>query len=411
MKNRKAGMPFILITVFLDILGIGVVIPVLPALIGTFTGSRELQSYWYGACLAAYGGMQFFSAPLLGALSDRFGRRPVLLISIFGLGFNFLLTAISPWLWLLFVSRLLGGMTGASYSVANAYVADITEPEKRAKRFGLLGAAFGLGFVCGPMIGGLLSTSSLRCPYFFSAALSLLNWLYGYFVLPESLPRDRRSEFKLSRANPFSALIALAKLRSANGLVLIYTLTVFPQFIVQCTWVLYTQFRFGWGPGENGISLFVVGLTGALVQGLFLGRILNVLGSERTTLLGMTSGLLAYIFYGLVTQGWMMYVIIIGNALGFLAGPALQGLISKAVDPREQGITMGSLSSIGSLMGVIGPLIGTPILAKVSHLPASDWRVGITFFLCAGVQAMALVQACRRFRTTQPWASQPAETV
>ena len=324
----QAGIRFILVTVFLDVLGIGLIIPVLPALVGEFTTSRDLQSYWYGALSATYGVTQFFCAPLLGALSDRFGRRPVLLISIFGLGVNFLLTAIAPSLWIMLIARVIGGATGASLSVANAYVADVTPPEARGKSFGILGAAFGLGFIVGPMMGGLLGSYDLRLPFYAAACLSVLNWLYGFFVLPESHPPEKRSGFSLARANPFSALTALAKLRGVGGLVGVYALTVLAQFILQTTWVLYTAFRFGWGPRENGVALFVVGLVAAGVQGGLLGVLLKTLGEVRTTLFGMASGAIAFLCYGLAPQGWVMYVIIFANVLGFAAAPALQGIVS-----------------------------------------------------------------------------------
>ena len=397
-KDLQAGIPFILVTVFLDMLGIGLVIPVLPSLVGTLTTGRELQSYWYGALLASYGITQFLGAPLLGALSDRLGRRPVLLASIFGLGLNFLLTAVSPWLWLLLVSRLIGGATGASFSVASAYIADVTTPEQRSKSFGLLGAVFGLGFVCGPMLGGLLGSYNLRLPYFVSASLSLLNWLYGFFVFPESHARDRRAPFSIGKANPFSSLSTLSRLRGVGGLISVYALTMLAQFIVQSTWVLYTSFRFGWGPRENGISLFVVGMASAVAQGWLLGRLLKRFGESRTALFGLTSGFLAYVLYGVATEGWMMYAIIIANLLGFTAGPALQGIVSRSVDAHKQGVTMGSLSAISSIMGVIGPLTGAPLLALVARLHPRDWRAGITFFLCAFLQAIALMQASRHFR-------------
>lgn len=396
-RRREAATRFVLITVFLDVLGIGLIVPVLPALVGEFTGSRDLQSYWYGALLATYGIMQFFFASLLGALSDRFGRRPVLLISIFGLGVNFLLTALATSLWVLLVARVIGGMTGASFSVANAYVADVTPPEERSKSFGVIGAAFGLGFIIGPMLGGLLGGYDLRLPFFAAAGLSVANWLYGFFVLPESHPKEQRNPFSLARANPFSALAALTQLRGVGGLIGVYALSVLAQFTLQSTWVLYTTFRFGWGPRQNGLALFVVGLVAAAVQGGLLGWLLKKLGEVRTTLAGLTSGVIAFTLYGLAQRGWMMYAIILANLLAFATAPALQGIVSKAVDPRKQGITMGSLNAVSSMASVLAPLVGTPLLALVSHLPAHDWRIGATFFLCAVLQAIALALALRHF--------------
>jgi len=396
--QRKPGIPFILVTVFLDTLAFGFVIPVLPALVATMTPDKHNQAYWYGLLLGSFGLAQFFSAPLLGAISDRCGRRAVLLVSIFGLGLNFLITAIAPFLWLLLVSRLIGGASGASFTVAGAYVADVTSEEERSRSFGMLGAMFGLGFICGPILGGLLTPYGLRLPYFAAAGFSLLNWLYGFFVLPESLPRDRRSAIDFAKANPFGALLALTKVRGIGSLVWVVVLTAFPQFLLQSTWVLFTTFRFGWGPSENGFSLFIVGIAAALGQTVLLGFLLRKLGDVKTALAGLASSVVAYVLYGLATQGWMMYAIILANLCGFAAGPALQGIVSKAVDPRHQGITLGSLNSISSIMGVIAPLVGAPILAAVSGLSPTDWRVGATFFVAAGAQVLALGQAFRHFR-------------
>ncbi len=395
--KRQPGIPFILVTVFLDTLAFGFVIPVLPALVATMTPDKQSQAYWYGLLLGSFGLAQFFSAPLLGAISDRCGRRAVLLISIFGLGLNFLITAVSPWLWLLLVSRLIGGASGAAFTVAGAYVADVTPEEQRSRSFGLLGAMFGLGFICGPILGGLLSPYGLRIPYFAAATFSLLNWVYGFFVLPESLPADRRSAINFAKANPFAALIALTKVRGIGSLVWVVVLTAFPQFLLQSTWVLYTTFRFGWGPRENGYSLFIVGIAAALGQTVMLRILLRRLGDVRTALFGLASSSIAYVLYGLATQGWMMYAIILANLCGFAAGPSLQGIVSKAVDARHQGITLGSLNSISSIMGVIAPLVGAPILAAVSGLSPTDWRIGATFFVAAIAQVVALAQACNHF--------------
>jgi len=390
-------MPFIFVVVFIDVLGIGIALPVLPMLVGEFTASRELQSYWYGALVIVYGVMQFFCAPLLGALSDRFGRRPLLLWSLLGLGLHFLLLALSPSLALMLLARVVGGTAGASFTVANAYASDVSSPERRAASFGLVGAAFGLGFIFGPMIGGLLGSVDLRLPFFAAAALSLLNATYGYFVVPESLPPGRRTPFSLARANPFAALLALARHREIGSLVLVFALIVLAQLMLQVTWVLYTHFRFDWGPRENGFALFVVGLVATVVQGAFLGRLLRRFGEVRIALTGIAIGAVAYLLYGLAQHGWMMYAIIVGNFLSFAAGPALQGIVSNAIDPGEQGVTMGALNSINSIMFVLAPAIGTPLLAQVSHLPPTDWRVGVTFFVSAALQAVALWLAWRHF--------------
>ncbi len=396
-KARRAGMPFILVVVFIDVLGIGIAIPVLPILVGDYTASRELQAYWYGALVVVYGVMQFFCAPLLGALSDRFGRRPLLLWSLLGLGLHFLLLGLAPSLALMFVARVIGGGAGASFSVANAYASDVSTTDQRAKSFGLVGAAFGLGFIFGPVIGGLLGSINLHLPFYAAAGLSLVNAAYGFFVVPESLPRDRRSPFSLAQANPFAALLTLARHREIGSLVLVFALIVLAQLMLQITWVLFTHFRFGWGPRENGFALFCVGLVAAVVQGGLLGTLLRRFGNVRLALTGLATGAVAYVLYGLAPQGWMMYVIIIANFLSFAAGPALQAIVSNAVDPREQGVTMGALNSINSIMFVVAPLIGTPLLAAVSHLPPEDWRVGVTFFVSAAFQLVGFWLARRHF--------------
>jgi len=390
-------MPFILVVVFIDVLGIGIALPVIPMLVGLYTPSRELQAYWYGLLVVAYGVMQFFCAPLLGALSDRFGRRPILLWSLLGLGIHFLLLGLAPSLALMLLARIIGGTAGASFSVASAYASDVTPPERRAKSFGMIGAAFGLGFIVGPMIGGLLGSVDLHLPFFAAGALSLINAVYGYLVVPESLPRGRRAPFALARANPFAALLALARHREIGRLVAVFALIVLAQLILQTSWVLYTHFRFGWGPRENGFALFCVGLVAAIVQGGLLSALLRRFGDVRLVLMGLTTGTCAYLLYGLAQHGWMMYAIIIGNFVSFAAGPALQGMVSNAVDPTEQGVTMGALNSINSIMFVVAPLIGAPLLALVSEMPPSDWRIGATFYVSAALQLVALLMAQRHF--------------
>lgn len=397
-KNREASLSFILVTVFLDVLGIGLIIPVLPALVGTFTHSPDEQSYWYGLLAAMYGTMQFFCTPALGALSDRFGRRPVLLLSIFGLGCSLFTNALATSLVTMLLIRIVSGGTAASFSVANAYVADVTPPEKRGKAFGLLGAAFGMGFIFGPMVGGFLGAIDVRMPFFMAGGMAIGNWCYGFFVLPESLPPERRTPFSFKRANPFSALLHLGKLHGVGGLIFVFALTVLAQFILQSTWVLYTSFRFHWHPSDNGLALFAVGVMSAVVQGGLQGTLLKRFGEQKLVLMGFASATVAYVLYGSITQGWMMYVVIFANLLSFATGPALQAIVSKAAGAGEQGLTQGSLNAINSLAIIAGPIIGTTILARVGHLPANDWRLGSTFYLCAILQAIALILAWGHFK-------------
>lgn len=395
---RKAGLPFVLVTLLIDVMGFGLVIPVLPAIVGQFTESRDAQAYWFGILAASFGVMQFLAMPALGALSDRVGRRPVLLVSIFGLGLDFLLMALAPSLWWLLLARLIGGLTAASFTVCSAYVADVTAPEDRARGFGLIGAVFGVGFILGPMLGGLLGDADPRLPFFVAAGLSLVNWLYGYFVLPESLPKDKRTPFSWKRANPFGALAGIRVIQGGALLVSIFTLSSLAQFILHSVWVLYTEFRFGWSPRDNGMALFVVGLVSVIVQGFLLGRLIKRYGEPNIAFWGLVSGGFAFIAFGMATSGWMMYAIIAGNLLSFAAGPALQAMVSQRTDPMQQGTMMGALNGIGSIAQVIAPLLGTALLAQVTHLPAADWRVGAPFFLSACLQAIALVLAVRACR-------------
>jgi MFS transporter, DHA1 family, tetracycline resistance protein len=396
---RKVGLNFILVCVFIDMLGIGLIVPVLPMLIGEFAGAKDLQAQWYGALVTLFGLMQFIFMPILGALGDRIGRRPVLLYSIIGMGINFLVTALAGNVWMLALGRVIGGCSSASLSVANAYAADVSTAENRARSFGMVGAAFGLGFICGPMLGGLLGSLNLRLPFYVGAGLCAANAIYGFLVVPESLHKERRKPFSLARSNPLSALAALAGRKDIRGLVAVFALVVFGQIMLQTTWVLYTYFRFGWGPRENGIALFCVGVSAAVVQAGLLGWLIRRLGEVRLSIMGLASGAIVFVLYGLATEGWMMYVFILCNVLAFAAGPALQGIVSKATDPREQGALMGSLQSLSSLAMVVVPGIGAWMLSTVSHLPPNDWRIGVTFFFSAVLQTIALVIAWRYFAT------------
>lgn len=391
-------MPFILIAVLIDMVSIGLIVPVLPALVGGFTGSQADQAYWYGTVAFAFGIANFFGSPILGALSDRYGRRPVLLIGFCGLALNFFATALATALWMLIVVRLFGGAMQANAAVANAYVADITPPEQRARRFGLLGAMFGLGFILGPVLGGLLGAIDVHLPFFVAGGLALVNWLYGYFVLPESLPADRRRSIDWKKANPISSLKGLAQLQGVGPLVAVLALSALAQFMLHTTWVLYTTFKFGWGPLENGWSLFAVGVMSTLVQGFLLGRLLKRFSAPRLAVMGLVSSSLSYLMWGAVSEGWMMYAVIGCNLLGFAVTASLQSIVSNAADPRTQGQTMGAVSSLNSLMAVAAPVIAAPLLALVSHLPPGDWRIGTPFYFCASLQALAMLLALRHFR-------------
>jgi DHA1 family tetracycline resistance protein-like MFS transporter len=379
-------------------LAVGLIVPVLPALVGKFTSSPAEQTFWYGMIAASYALANFVGAPLLGALSDRYGRRPILLLGFCGLAINFFVTAVSSAAWMLVASRMVGGAMQANAAVANAYVADITPPEQRAKRFGMLGAMFGIGFILGPVIGGLLGGIDLQLPFFVAGGLALVNLAYGYFVLPESLPADRRRQIEWRRANPVSSLKQLAQLKGVGLLVGVLACAALAQFTLYTTWVLYTTFKFGWGPTQNGWSLFAVGIVSAVVQGGLLGRLLKVLSPQRLAVYGLVSSTLSFVAFGLVTEGWMMYVVILSNILGNTVGAAMQSLVSGAANKSEQGQTMGSISGLNSLMAVIAPIMSAPLLGVVSHLPKGDWRIGAPLFFCAFLQGLALLFALLHFR-------------
>lgn len=391
-------MPFIMLATLIDMMSIGLIIPVMPALVGGFTGSQAEQALWYGVVTFTFGLANFFASPILGALSDAHGRRPVLLLGFCGLALSFLATALATALWMLIAVRLVSGAMQANLSVSNAYVADITPPEERAKRFGMLGAMFGLGFILGPVMGGLLGAIDLRLPFFVAGGLALLNLLYGYFVLPESLPPERRRPFAWKSANPVSALRGLARLQGVGRLVAVIACSGLAQFVLYTTWVLYTSFKFGWGPLENGWSLAAVGVVSVLVQGVLLGPLLRRLSARRLAVLGLASSTLAYLLWGAATEGWMLFAIIFVNLLGATVAAAIQSIISSAADAKSQGQALGAVGGLNSLMAVVAPVLGAPLLAVVSHLPQGDWRIGAPFYFCAALQAAALLLAAAHFR-------------
>ena len=393
-----AAMRFIMITVLIDMMSIGLIVPVLPPLVGRFAGSQADQAFWYGAVVFAFSLANFIGSPILGALSDSHGRRPVLLLGFCGLALNFFATALSTALWMLIAVRLVGGAMQANAAVANAYVADISAPEDRAKRFGMLGAMFGIGFILGPTLGGLLGAIDLQLPFFVAGGASLLNLLYGTFVLPESLPPERRRPFAWKAANPLNSLRALAQLKGVGLLVGVVACTGLAQFVLYTVWVLYASFKFGWGPADNGWSLAAVGVMSVLVQGVLLGKLLKRFSPQRLALMGLASATLANLLWGAATDGWMMYAVIFGNVLGYTVSAAMQSIISSAASETTQGQTMGAVSSLNSLMAVIAPVIGAPLLGMVSHLPRGDWRIGAPLYFCSALLLAGLLLAWSHFR-------------
>ena len=304
--------------------------------------------------------------------------------------------------------RMFSGAMQSNISIANAYVADITPPEQRARRFGLMGAMFGIGFILGPVIGGILGDIDVRLPFVVAGTMALINWCYGFFVLPESLPKERRRAFDWRRANPVSALKGLAALKGVGALVWVIALASLAQFMLHMSWVLYTKFKFGWGPGQVGWSLFAVGVVSALSQGVLLKPLLKRFTPQQLAVVGLSVGAMSYLGFGLATQGWMIYVVILLGLLGAAAQAAMQSIVSNAADPTRQGQTMGAVSSLSSLMEVFAPVVALELLRWVSHRPATDWLIGLPFFVCSALQVTAAITAWRFFRTHQTLRAQPA---
>jgi len=414
--NRRAAVPFILITVLLDTLGVGLIIPVGPRLVASFLhDDLESAARWFGVLMSLYSVMQFVFAPILGGLSDRFGRRTVILMSLAGAATSYLASGLAPALWWLFVGRTVAGITGASFSAANAYIADVTPPEKRAASFGAVGAVFGLGFILGPLLGGFLGDYGLRIPYFVGAGLNFLNLLYGFFVLPESLSKENRRPFSFARANPVGSLGHLRK----HPLVLRLTGTLvcsfLAQFVLQSTWALYSQARYGWTFRQVGFSFMAVGLSMALVQGLLVRAMMPVLREKRALVLGLAFGATGYALIGLASRGWMLYAFIPMLALGGIAGPAVQAIITREVGPKEQGELQGALNSLQGLTAIVGPIIGTSLLAQfgtdasVVHLPGAPFFAAC-FFSASGLMLAVRTLAATRGSAAAPPADPPAVT-
>ncbi|WP_161880509.1 TCR/Tet family MFS transporter [Deinococcus alpinitundrae] len=399
MQRPRAALTFILITALIDIMGIGLIIPVLPLLIKELAGSAAAGARYIGIFTAIYAVMQFVFAPILGTLSDRYGRRPVLLLSLLGIGLDYLLLAFAPTLWWLFLGRVVAGITGASLTVANAYIADVSAPEDRAKNFGKLGATFGVGFILGPALGGLLGDYGLRVPFMFAAGLALLNMLYGYFVLPESLPPESRG-VRLSRQdlNPFKPLAALARypliLKMAGALI---ALGLAGQTIFS-TWVLYTEGVLGWSPLQNGLALAVFGLMTAVVQGGLISISVRWLGERRAIVLGLTMGLIEMLVLAFAKTSLLLYISLVAGALGGLAGPTLQGIISRQVGESEQGKVQGALTAVNSLVGVVGPLLATWVYAYFNGGGAAFKLPGAAFLMGAFFSLIGLLLAWNALR-------------
>jgi DHA1 family tetracycline resistance protein-like MFS transporter len=399
MRRREPALVFVFITLFLDILGIGLVVPILPKLIESLAGGGvDRASYLYGWLTGLYALMQFLFAPILGNLSDRFGRRTVILFSLLGSGLDYLLLAWAPTLPWFFLGRIVSGITGANYSAAAAYIADVSPPERRAANFGLIGAAFGLGFIFGPALGGWLGDFGLRVPFIAAGLLTLINWLYGLFILPESLKPENRRDFSLRRSNPIGALLDLRRHRLVLGLSVSYFISSLAHQVYPSIWVLYTGYRYGWDTKQTGLSLALVGLMAAVVQGGLTRRLIPKWGERRAAIVGFTVMAVALTGYGLVPEGWMVYPLIVFGSLSGLAVPAIQGMISRTVGDHEQGGIQGSLTSLQSVAGAIGPPLATAVFGFFISERAPALVPGAPFFFSSGLVVMAGFLAARSFR-------------
>jgi DHA1 family tetracycline resistance protein-like MFS transporter len=398
VKNRRAGLAFIFVTLLIDVLGFGLIIPVMPKLVTSMAGGGpSAGAHLFGLLLSSYGLMQFLFAPVLGSLSDRYGRRPVLLVSLLFTALEYVIMARAPSIGWLFLGRILAGITGASFTAASAYIADISPPEKRAQNFGLIGAAFGVGFIIGPAAGGILGALSLRAPFWAAAGLSLLNCLYGLLVLPESLAAEHRRAFTLGTANPVGALGMLARYPWVLAMAGSIALLALAQQGLQSTWVLYTTYRFRWAELDNGLSLALLGLANIAVQVGLIRVLVPRLGEKRTILWGLLFNFIGFLGFALASRGWMMIAMMLIWTLSFVSGPTTQSLISREYGPEEQGGVQGALTSLQSLTGIIGPLIATAVFGYFTSsvapilLPGSPFLLGaVLITLAAGLAGMAL---------------------
>ena len=392
---RRAAVIFIFITVVLDVLALGIIVPVLPNLIKEFQSGDTGRAATMVGLLGSLGAlMQFFAAPVLGALSDRFGRRPIILISCLGLALDYVVIALAPNMTWLVVARIVAGITSASFSTASAYIADVTPVEKRAASFGMIGAAFGLGFVAGPALGGLLGNMDLRLPFWIAAGLTFANFLYGMFVLPESLPRERRTPRIIWKdANPIGALTMLAKYPGLLALMVVFLLYSIAHDVMPSTFVLYGGYRYNWSIADVGYTLAAIGIATAIVQGGLIRPIIKLLGERGTLMLGLSAGAVGFGIYGMAPVGAIFLLAVPVQAVWGVASPAMQSIMSRAVDPSEQGRLQGAITSMRGIAGVIGPFLFAGLFR--AGIEANPQVPGAALYLAAGLLVLATVLAMR----------------
>jgi len=402
--SKKAAIGFIFVTLLIDVMGWGLIIPVMAKLISQLKGIPINEASKYGAyLLSIFAIMQFVFAPVIGNLSDRYGRRPVLLFSLLGFGIDYIILALAPAYGWLFIGRVIAGITGASFTTASAYIADVsTDETSKAKNFGMIGAAFGLGFVLGPALGGLLARWGLRAPFYAAAVLCLLNCLYGYFILPESLSKEKRRPFEWRRANPFGALEFLTRHPEIGGLAVSFFLIYFAAQSVQGNWNFFTMYRFGWSEGMVGISLTVVGVLVGGVQAGLTRVLVPKIGNEKSIYIGLSLYTLGLVLFAFATQGWMMFAFLIPYCLGGLCGPSLQSVISSHVPANQQGELQGALTSLMSLTTIIGPVVMNSTFAYFTstkapfHLPGAHFLIGAACMLASIIIANRVLSREKR---------------
>ncbi len=394
MKNssKSAAIGFIFVTLLIDVIGLGIIIPVIPQLIEELIQGDISEAAKYGGWLGfAYAFVQFIFSPLVGNLSDKYGRRPIILISLFGFAIDYIVLALSPNIYWLFIGRIVAGITGASITTASAYIADISTDQDRAKNFGLIGAAFGVGFIIGPVLGGVLGHYGSRVPFYAAAALCALNWLYGYFILPESLPKENRRPFSWKRANPIGSFRFLRKHPEISMLTTALILFYIAGHAVQSNWSYYTMYKFDWDTKMVGVSLGVVGLMVGLVQGLLIRWVNPRIGDEKSIYYGLGLYALGMLLYGLANEGWMMLAFTVPYCLDGICGPALQSVITKSVQPNEQGELQGALTSLMSATSIVGPPLMTQIFYYFTHDQAPFKMSGAPFFLGCILMILSII--------------------
>jgi MFS transporter, DHA1 family, tetracycline resistance protein len=381
---QRLALSFILFTVTLDAIGIGLIFPVMPDLIEAVTGGSLAQAALWGGLLAtSFAVMQFIFGPVIGSLSDRFGRRPVLLISLAVMALDYLVMAVAPTIWLLLAARVVAGITAATYSTATAYIADITPPEDRGRRFGLIGAGFGVGFVLGPLIGGVLASIDIRAPFYAAAALALANLAFGWFVLPETVTDATRRPFRLSRANPLGALRAVSRLPGLRRTLACFLILGIAMNVYPAIWPYYGQARFGWDSTMIGVSLAVYGISFAFGQALLVGPLIRRLGERRAVSFGMSVNIITLTALGFVTEGWLVLLITPITALGGVVTPALQAIASRSAPADAQGEVQGVLASLTAIAMITSPLLMTTTFSLFTSPGATVFSPGAPFLLAA----------------------------